>query len=139
MTLGEKIKHLRIRNDMTQPELSDSIGVTLRSVKYYEKNERYPEDNVIGKIAQSLGTTIEFLKDDNKSIEFTKQELFLKAAKEQYGTKGANDVKKTLENVRGLLYDDELSGDSKEAFLSVIEELYFESKDIAKKYGKKIK
>ena len=136
MTLGEKIKHLRARINMTQLELSELIGVTLRSVKYYEKNERYPEDEVINKIAAILDTTVSFLKDDAKDIEFTKQELFLQAAKEQYGTKGANDVKKTLENVRGLLYDNDLSNESKEAFLSVIEELYFESKDIAKKYGR---
>ena len=113
------------------------LGVTLRSVKYYEKNERFPEDDVLNKISNTLDTSVTFLKNDEKDIEFTKQELFLQAAKEQYGTKGAKDAKKTLDNVRGLLYDDDLSSESKEAFLSVIEELYFESKDLAKKYGKK--
>ena len=137
MTLGEKLKYLRARKNMTQLELSEKIGVTLRSVKYYEKNERFPEDDVLNKISNTLDTSVTFLKNDEKDIEFTKQELFLQAAKEQYGTKGAKDAKKTLDNVRGLLYDDDLSGESKEAFLSVIEELYFESKDIAKKYGKK--
>jgi len=137
MTLGEKLKYLRARKNMTQLELSEKIGVTLRSVKYYEKNERFPEDDVLNKISNTLDTSVTFLKNDEKDIEFTKQELFLQAAKEQYGTKGAKDAKKTLDNVRGLLYDDDLSSESKEAFLSVIEELYFESKDIAKKYGKK--
>ena len=47
MTLGSKIKILRNERNMTQPELATALGVTVRTVAYYENNERQPKKDMI--------------------------------------------------------------------------------------------
>ncbi|MCD8501614.1 MAG: helix-turn-helix domain-containing protein [Bacillaceae bacterium] len=43
MTLGNKIKQLRNEHNMTQPDLANKLGVTVRTVAYYENDERQPK------------------------------------------------------------------------------------------------
>ena len=139
MAYSEKIKILRKRKGLSQEAFGKLIGVKIRSVAYYESGGRYPEDDVFEKMADLFDVTVEFLKDDKQSVEFTKEELFIMEAKEQYGAKGAKEAKKTIDNVRGLLAGGELNDKSKDAFFGVMQEIYFDSKERAKKYGKKNK
>lgn len=43
MTLGEKIKNLRTRNNLTQEELADRLFVTRTAVSKWETNRGYPD------------------------------------------------------------------------------------------------
>ena len=36
MTFGERIRELRTQKGLTQPQLADSIGVSVRTIKSYE-------------------------------------------------------------------------------------------------------
>jgi transcriptional regulator with XRE-family HTH domain len=45
MTLGSKIKLLRNERNITQPDLATELGVTVRTVAYYENDERQPKKN----------------------------------------------------------------------------------------------
>ena len=47
MTLGEKIYHLRIKNNMSQGELANTLGVSRQSVSKWETNTSVPE---LGKV-----------------------------------------------------------------------------------------
>lgn len=137
MKLGQKVKILRKRKGLSQEELGELIGVKIRSVAYYESDGRYPEDEVFEKMAEVFGVSIDFLKDDSKSVEYTKEELFIMEAKDKYGYKGASEAKKTIERVKGLMAGGDLDENSKDAFFEVMQEIYFDSKERAKKYGKK--
>ena len=137
MKLGQKVKILRKRKGLSQEELGELIGVKIRSVAYYESDGRYPEDEVFEKMAEVFGVSIDFLKDDSRSVEYTKEELFIMEAKDKYGYKGASEAKKTIERVKGLMAGGDLDENSKDAFFEVMQEIYFDSKERAKKYGKK--
>ena len=54
-TIGEKRKAV----GMTQQQLADRLGWTLRKLTSYERNERIPPLPEALEIAQALGTTIE--------------------------------------------------------------------------------
>lgn len=54
MTLGERIKKLRIKEKMTQAELAESVGISTMSLQRYESGVRTPKPEIIEKIAYAL-------------------------------------------------------------------------------------
>ena len=47
MLFGEKLKKLRTDARLSQSELAEKLGVTRRSIIYYESGERYPKSRDI--------------------------------------------------------------------------------------------
>ncbi len=137
MKLNEKIAILRNRKELTQEQLGAIAGVKKRAIIYYENGQRTPNDEILSGIAKGLDITIEFLLDDSQDIEFTKEEIFINEAKIKYGTKGANEASKTINRIKSLMAGGELDNSDKDAFFNVMQEIYFDSKERAKKYGKK--
>jgi len=137
MKFSEKVKVLRNRKELLQEELGKLIGVKVRSVAYYESGGRYPEDEVLERMAKLFGVTVDFLKDDSQSVEYSKEELFIMEAKDKYGCKGAREAKQAIDKVKGLMAGGDLDENSKDAFFEVMQEIYFDSKERAKKYGKR--
>lgn len=43
MTFGERIRELRTQKGLTRPQLADSIGVSVRTVKSYELGTSLPK------------------------------------------------------------------------------------------------
>jgi len=137
MRFGEKVRLLRKRYELSQEEFGIRIGVKVRSVSYYENEDRIPDDIVLDKIADLFNVTVAFLKDDSLDVETTKEEQFIQDAKAKYGSKGAREAKQTIERVRGLMAGGEVDEGSRDAFFAVMQEIYFDSKERAKKYGVK--
>lgn len=135
MKFSKKVKVLRKRKGLSQEALGELIGVKVRSVAYYESEGRYPEDEVLSKMAKVFNVTVDFLKDDTQPVAHTKEECFIMEAKSKYGSKGAAEAKKTIEKVKGLMAGGDLDDTSKDAFFEVMQEIYFDSKERAKKYG----
>lgn len=136
MKLNEKISILRNRKGLTQEQLGAFAGVKKRAIVYYENGQRTPSDEILSGIAKGLDITIEFLLDDSQDIEFTKEEIFINEAKIKYGTKGAAEAAKTINRIKALMAGGELDNGDKDAFFDVMQEIYFDSKERAKKYGK---
>jgi transcriptional regulator with XRE-family HTH domain len=135
MNFSEKVKILRNRNGLSQEDFGKLIGVKVRSVAYYESGGRYPEDEVFERMAKVFNVSVDFLKDDAQSIEYTKEELFIMEAKDKYGYKGASEAKQAIDKVKGLMAGGDLDENSKDSFFEVMQEIYFDSKERAKKYG----
>ncbi len=64
MTIGTKIKNIRIAHNMTQSQLSELSGISLPSIRKYESEERNPKPEQLLEIAKALGVSI------NVFIEF---------------------------------------------------------------------
>ena len=137
MNFSEKVRVLRKRCELTQEEFGERIGVKVRSVAYYENDGRHPDDEVLERIADLFDVTVDFLKDDTQSVMLTKEELFIMDAKDKYGYKGASEAKQTIQKVKGLMAGGDLDDTSKNAFFEVMQEIYFDAKERAKKYGQK--
>lgn len=130
MKFGEKVKELRREKGISQTELGKSVGVTLRTVRGWEVEGRYPKKREIyGQLAEVLGCDLSYL--------LTEEESFITTASELYGSRGAKQAEHILEQTAALFAGGDLSEDDQIAFLNEIQALYLDSKIRAKKFTPK--
>ena len=126
MTFGEKVKTLRKTKDMSQTQLAQAVGVSLRTVGGWEKEGRYPKQHELyQKLADTLGCDVSYL--------MTEEESFITEATEQYGSRGAKQAQQILEQAAAMFAGGELSDEDKTALMDEIQMLYLDSKTCAKK------
>ena len=58
MTIGDKIKNIRIQKNITQKELADALGIAPNSLYRYENNMREPKAEMLGRIAGALNCPV---------------------------------------------------------------------------------
>lgn len=58
---GDNLKHIRTEKNISQQELADSIGSHATHVSRYERNLTVPSIDVVKKIAEALGISIDLL------------------------------------------------------------------------------
>ena len=130
MLFGDRIKELRNLADMSQQELANRTGLSLRSIQNYESNQRYPKDvAILNKLCAALGTTIEELMKE--------EDHFILEAASKFGSRGKNDAEKLIEEVGGLFAGGELNEEDKDKVFRAITEMYWKAKDNNKKYTPK--
>ena len=130
MTFGEKIKTLRKSKNLNQTQLANAIGVSLRTIRGWEIEGRYPKQHELyQKLADILGCDVSYLMTEDVS--------FVTEATEQYGSRGAKQAQQILEQAAAMFAGGELSDDDKTAFMDEIQMLYLDSKKRAKKFTPK--
>jgi len=97
-TVGERIKDLRGKLDLTQSDLAEKVGITYVQIGRYEKRGATPSADVLAKIADALNTTSDYLMNGNTgevaSKNITDKELLtLFKAVEQLGPEDKNMIK----------------------------------------------
>ena len=76
LNIGENIQRLRVKENMTQSQLADCIGVSQSAVYYWEKGKREPNTETILKLLKIFHITL----DELYGIEIdTTEERFIKA------------------------------------------------------------
>lgn len=136
-TNGDKIRALRLAQHMTLAELSRRSGMSNRAIRYMEDNERTPSVEAIQKLSAALGVTTDFFMDDVTFEQELKAEQFYAEAKKKYGSRGVAQAKKIREQTNTLFAGGELSEEDRLAFIEDMEELFFETKEDAKKFTPK--
>ena len=68
MTIGEKIVHLRIVNNISQEELAKTLKVSRQSLSKWENNDTLPPLNTIKDLCQIFKVSADELIDDNVVI-----------------------------------------------------------------------
>ena len=68
MTLGEKIKELRIKNNLSQEELANKLGVTRQAVSKWEQNLALPDTNNLILISKIFNVKIDELINYNNNL-----------------------------------------------------------------------
>ena len=61
MTLGERIKELRKKNDLTQEKLADFLCVSYQAVSKWERGESFPDLTLLVPIAELFSVTLDEL------------------------------------------------------------------------------
>ncbi len=61
LTFGERLRHLRVNADLTQPELAQDI-TSVSHISLIESNKRQPSDEIVTKLANRLGVPVEYLR-----------------------------------------------------------------------------
>jgi len=130
MKFGEKLKEQRVKRGLTQDELAEAIGVSRRTLCYYEQGSTYPKNRGVYKtISEYFGLDVNyFLAED---------EDFLMEAAGRYGRRGRSQAEAVLAQASALFAGGELSDEDKQAFIREIQDLYFDSKERAKKFGRR--
>lgn len=69
MTTGQKIAEERKKLQLTQQQLADEFGVTRQAVSRWESDLAFPEMDVLIKMSERFGCTIDYLVKYNGSTE----------------------------------------------------------------------
>lgn len=128
MNFGAKLKAQRVSRGLTQDELAEAIGVSRRTLCYYEQGGTYPKNrSIYTKLAAFFGLDVNYF--------LTEDEEFLAESAIRYGRRGLSQAEAVLAQASALFAGGELSDEDKLAFIREIQELYFDSKERAKKFG----
>ena len=122
MSFGAKLKQLREDRGLTQTELADKLGVTLKTISNYEtKGTRPRTQDMYKKIAEFFNVDINFLLtvEDNFVLDSAKK-----------------DAENLVDNLSGLFAGGSLPEEDKDKLFNAIAEAYYEAKLENKKYGK---
>ena len=69
MTFGEKVKNLRKNKGLNQTQLADAVGVSLRTVRGWEIEGRYPKKHdLYQKLADILSCDISYLMTEEEAL-----------------------------------------------------------------------
>ena len=134
MKFGEKIKHIRLEQNLSQSELAEKTGISERSLYTYEQMGIMPRSGNIQKLAEALNVSVGYLLDENEinTDKNINQELFLANVKSQYGNRGVREATEVLERAAALFAGGELDEKAKDIFFQSLMEVYLESKQEAR-------
>ena len=126
MKLNEKLDILLTRRNIKRVDFADKVGITYRAFAYYMSDTRKPRKSILEKIAKELNVTTEFLLDDNKDIELTLEERFIKKMSED--GKNPAEATKFLSQSKGLFAGNSLSEEDKTNLMRCLTEIYEDSR-----------
>lgn len=76
MNVGDKIKDLRLKRELTQEQLAKDCGLSKNAIWNYENNKRSPSIDILKKIAKALDTNVYNLIDNNDTLTSKLLKLF---------------------------------------------------------------
>ncbi len=84
MNIGEKIKHLRVKNGLTQQELANRCELSKGFISQLERDLTSPSIATLVDILECLGTNLkDFFSDkDDEKIVFHKDDVFIQEDKD---------------------------------------------------------
>ncbi len=59
--LGNKLKTLRVKNQLSRKQVADLVGVSVSTIGLYESDERLPSLPVLVKLATQYKTSVDYL------------------------------------------------------------------------------
>lgn len=131
MTVGERIKKIRLEKCMTQKEVAEKCGINDANIRKYESGRQNPKIETVEKIAKALDVPITQLlpyqikADHNaKSIEDMTEE-----ERKEYMQKSIEDMKKVFKAFEKPL--EELQEVKQQLLLSYYDSLNYTGKDEA--------
>lgn len=65
MNMGEKIRLLRTQRKFTQNKLGEMLGIDGKRISYYENGTHVPSTEVLIKLSEIFGVTMDYLVRDN--------------------------------------------------------------------------
>ena len=78
-SISERIRRLRIQKGISQKEFADQIGLHPAQYNRYEKGENIPSTDILGKLADALNVSFDYLyegqKEDAITADFEDREL----------------------------------------------------------------
>lgn len=126
-----KVKDARAELGLSQAQLSEQIGVSIRSIQLYERGIKRPRQSTALKLAKELKVSVRFLTDDEceNPLKDIEMDGYIGEARERYGLKGAIDVNLLLEANVAFFSDKGIIQNEKDDFFEAVMKAYIASKD----------
>mgnify|MGYP003298734370 CR=1 FL=1 len=115
MKFSEKLVMLRKRYSVSQTDLAEAVGVSRKSIQFYEAGERYPRGRVLEKLAEYFNVSLEYLTSTDEHY---------------IPEKGTGTAAYLVNEVAMLFAGGTLSDEDKDLAMRVIQEAYWDSKGI---------
>lgn len=117
MSIGSKIKFLRENAGLSQIELGKILQVSDKAVSTWENDLKIPRMGTLQALADYFGVTKSYIIEDSQNTAPT-----LTKKDERDIAKTLANLKETLENEEGLMFDgDPMSDEAKESILAAME------------------
>ena len=130
MTFGERIRELRTQKGLTQPQLADSIGVSVRTIKRYEFGTNLPKTReTYQKLAEFFDVNINYL--------LAEDEQFILEAGATYGSRGKQQAHALIAEVSGLFAGGDIAEEVMDEMMKAIQDAYWIAKEKNRKYTPK--
>ena len=133
-TIGDKLRALRLSRRMTLTALSRASGLSDRALRYLENNERRPSVDAVKKLSAALEVDTDYFMDDDLFQQELQKDEALAQARERYGARGMAQARQIYESAKGLYAGGRLNEEERDAFRDLMMEIFFETKEDAKKY-----
>ena len=137
VTIGDKVRFLRKSRNMTLAALSRASGLSDRAIRYIENNERTPGVDAVRKLAAALDVSTDYFMEEDLFMQELHKEEVLAQARDKYGSRGMAQARKVYESARALYAGGRLNEEERGAFRDLMMEMFFDSKEEAKKYTPK--
>lgn len=122
MKFGEKIKNARVVKSMTQAELAQLVGVSLRTMVSYENGKCYPKKRVVyGKLASVLNLDENYLLTENETCS--------NATDGNHRVSGKHYAQQLITEISDLFTSGVISDEDAEAVMIAISKAYWIAKD----------
>ena len=133
-SFAEKLRDARYTLGISQTELGEKVGVSLRSILAYEKGMSTPRQSTIMNLAKVLGVSVKFLTDESceNPVEDIEKDGYIEEARERYGARGARDLNTLISENCALFAGGDLSPDEKDVFFEALTKAYIASKEEAR-------
>lgn len=97
--IGDRLKTLRTNKGLTQAQIADAIGIPRTTYANYESNKRQPKIEVLNKITEYLGVTIDDILTKNFINKDNNERLYLLSLKifELVPTYSFEEIEEALE------------------------------------------
>lgn len=119
MNFGKKLKDLRKRRQLTQAELAEVLGLSLKTVRNYKTGVCYPKQREIYyTLSEYFKVDVNYLLTDTDISE----ELFLPETKLQ------DRAQLLITEARNLFFSPDLSLAYKKEVVDAIHEIYYEAR-----------
>ncbi len=127
---ADKLKTARKRAGLSQAQLAERIGVTVRSFTDYECGRAVPRQKKIEKLADELGVTVLYLTNDSvDDPEFgIHVESTIRNAGKQYGESVASEMSSLLERNTVFFAGGETPQEVKDKFFEALMAAYLTCK-----------
>ena len=137
VTIGDKVRFLRKSRNMTLAALSRASGLSDRAIRYSENKERTPGVDAVRKLAAALDVSTDYFMEEDIFMQELHKEEVLAQARDKYGSRGMAQARKVYESARALYAGGRLNEEERDAFRDLMMEMFFDSKEEAKKYTPK--
>lgn len=130
MTLAEKLKNARAVRHLSQRDLAEATGLSLRTIQNYELGARMPKSrDTYTRLSEALGIEEKVLLDENAD--------FVLRANEQYGSRGAKQAWDLVADFRVLCAGGEVAEEDMDTVMQALQEAYWDAKKLNRKYVNK--